>query len=335
MAINPKEKAALAASWGKAKPAAQGRLSTCEWPDGEYQFEVTTWEPDAAKARIKAGYTMVGGNDAFVGQEHLQMENLTGSAESMGYFKARLIAFGLAADDVDALEVEEVLGDTLKNMVMGKKFTGQAKTKNDYLNVYANRPIEGDEAETASESSEETAEEQTEEGGIQQGSRVTFTSKVDGEQAGEVLEVEGELARVKGDNGKIYKISVSKLAAEATEEQAEETAEETEAEETEEAEEPAPVKGKAGKIPQPKVIQSMKAPELKQLFAKLGLKYEAVKQPREFAVGVAGFVHDKKYMPAISLLPALTAGLGVKSVKGAKPAEVVKEIRQKVLAKYS
>lgn len=339
MSINPKEKAALQARWKGAKPAAQGRLSSCEWPDGEYQFEVTTWEPEPAKARIKAGYTLTGGNEAFVGQEHLQYENLTGSDKSPEFFKAKLIAFGMSADDVDALDVDEVLGDTLKDIVIGKKFIGQTKTKNDYLNVYANRPLEdnGEASESPVAEAEEAAE-QSEAGELQAGDRVSFTSKADGEQVGELVEVDGEMAKVKADNGKVYKLPVARVSKEAVaEEQAEETTEEVE--ETVEAEEPEPEakasNGKKVKVPAPKAVQAMKAPELREAFKKLGLKFEAVKQPREFLVGVAGFVHDKKYMPPIALLPALSAGLSVKTVKGAKPADVVKEIRQKALARFN
>lgn len=339
MAINPKEKAALASQWGKAKPAAQGRLSSCEWPDGEYQFEVTTWEPDTAKARIKAGYTMIGGNDAYVGQEHLQFENLTGSDESMGYFKARLVAFGLSLEDIDALDVEEVLGDTLKDLVMGKKFVGQAKTKNDYLNVYANRPIEDDGSGESQDSEEQSADAATEEGALAEGDRINFVSKADGEQEGELLEIDGEMAKVKGDNGKTYKLPISRVTKQEAAAESEETQEETTEEETTEEESSSNGNGRAhgkkARVPAIKVIQSMKAPELRETFKKLGLKFEAVKQPREFLVGVAGFVHDKKYMPSISLLPALSAGFGIKSAKGAKPADVVKQLRQKALAQFS
>lgn len=337
MAINAKEKAALQSSWDKSKPSAQGRLSQVEWPDGAYQFEVTTWEPDALKARFKAGYTIIGGNEAFIGQEHLQYENLTGSENSMDFFKGRLVNMGFTEDEIPE-DVEELFGEDFKAKVLGRKFNGQAKNKNDYLNVYANSPIEGD-VDGAGEQAEETAEETTE-GGIEAGARVTFVSKKDGEQAGEVLETDGETARVKGDNGTVYKLPVDRLTIEAAAEEATEEAEAaeetTEEEQTEEAEEEKPAaKGKPAKVPAPKVIQGMKAPELKQLFSKLGIKYEAVKQPREFAVGVAGFVHDKKYMPSVSLLPALSAGLGVKAAKGAKPAAIVAELRKKALAKFS
>lgn len=339
MAINPKEKAALAAAWKKSKPAVQGRLSTCEWADGEYQFEVTTWEADAAKARIKAGYTIVGGNEAYMGQEHLQYENLTGSENSMDYFKARLVAFGLTEDDIDALDPEEVLGDTLKGLVIGKKFVGQAKNKNDYLNVYANRPIEGDGDEATAESEE--AKEPTEASDeVQVGDQVSFTSKIDGDLVGEVVDVEGEMAQVKAGK-KTYKLGVSRLTkVAADEEAAEETVEEEAVEETEETEEAEAKNGNGNgkhksRLPQPKAIQSMKAPELRELFKGLGIKFEAVKQPRELAIGIAGFVHDKKYMPSISLLPALVAGLGVKVAKGAKPAVVVSQLREKAVARFS
>lgn len=338
MGVNPKEKAALAAAWKKSKPAAQGKMSTAEWPDGIYQFEVTTWQPDFEKARIKAGYTIIGGNDAFVGQEHLQWENLTGSEAAMSYFKSRLIKIGVPEADFEDLEPEDVLGETLTKLVMGKKFVGQAKNKNDYLNVYANEAIVSDD-DTASTTTEETAEETPAEeatGELTIGDQVTFTSKNDGDLEGEVVEIEGEMARVKAGT-KIYKLPqerFTKVTAEAeaeTEEAVEETTEtETEAEEV--------VDKKANgrvKVPAPKVIQAMKAPELKQLFVKLGLKFESVKQPREFAVGIAGFVHDKKYMPAIAQLPALSAGLGVKTEKGAKPAAVVAALRQKAIAKFS
>ena len=334
MGVNPKEKAALAAAWKKSKPAAQGRLSTAEWPDGEYQFEVTTWEPDFAKARIKVGYTIIGGNEAFIGQEHLQHENLTGSEQSMDYFKGRLVNMGIAEADFEDMDPEDVLGDALKQLVMGRKFVGQAKNKNDYLNVYANRPIEGDDSNEsqATTDAEESTEESTS-GELVEGSAVTFTSKVDGDLSGEVVSVEEGMARVKAENGKVYKLPIDRLTIVTAEESSEE-AEEAPAKEETEAEEPAPTKSKA-KLPAPKIIQAMKAPELKQLYAKLGIKYEAVKQPRELAVGIAGFVHDKKYIPAIAQLPALCSGLGVKAEKGAKPAVVVSALRQKALAKFS
>lgn len=334
MGVNPKEKAALAAAFKKSKPASQGRLSTAEWPDGEYQFEVTTWEPDFAKARIKAGYTIIGGNEAFLGQEHLQFENLTGSEQSMDYFKGRLVNMGIPESDFEDMPIDDVLGEGLKAIVLGKKFVGKAMTKNDYLNVYANRPIEGDGEEAAS-SSEETVEETTEQATeLAEGVRVSFTSKVDGELEGEIESIDGETGRVKADNGKVYKLPVDRFTIlGATEEAAEETVEETVEEEVEETPAPA-AKGKA-KLPAPKIIQAMKAPELKALYSKLGLKFESVKQPRELLVGVAGFVHDKKYIPAIAQLPALAAGLGVKTEKGAKPAAVVAALRQKALAKFS
>ena len=336
MGVNPKEKAALAAAWKKSKPAAQGRLSTAEWPDGEYQFEVTTWEPDFAKARIKAGYTIIGGNEAFLGQEHLQFENLTGSEQSMDYFKGRLVNMGIPESDFEDMAPEDVLGEALKSIVMGKKFVGKAATKNDYLNVYANRPIEGDGDSTEEAGADEVAEDGQAESSneLAEGTRVSFTSKVDGELEGTIESVDGETGRVKADNGKVYKLPVDRFTIlGAAEEATEETVEETVEEEVEET--PAPAsKGKA-KVPAPKVIQAMKAPELKALYVKLGLKFEAVKQPRELLVGVAGFVHDKKYIPAIAQLPALAAGLGVKTEKGAKPAAVVAALRQKALAKFS
>lgn len=339
MAVNPKEKAALQKRWKDSKPAAQGRLSSCEWPDGEYQFEVTTFEGDLAKARFKAGYTLIGGNDELVGQEHLQFENLTGSEQSMDYFKARMVAIGIPEDELPD-DIEELFSEEFAAKVLGRKFVGQAKNNKDYLNVYANRPIEGededDAMDAAGDAAQEETQEETAEGEIGKGSRVTFVSKKDGDQAGEVLEVTDGVALVKGDNGTKYKLPLDRLTAEATEEATqEETQEETvEEEAAEETQEEAPAKGKS-KLPALKAIQGMKAPEVKQLLTKLGLKYEAVKQPREFAVGVAGLVHDKKYMPPIALLPALTAGLGVKVARGAKPAAVVAQLRQKALARFS
>ena len=332
-----KEQAALAAAWKNSKPASQGRLSNVDWADGKYQFEVTKWEPEFAKARIKAGYTIIGGNESYIGQEHLQYENLTGSDDSLGYFKGRLVNMGIPEDDFADLSPKEVLGEKLQSMVVGRKFVGQVKTKNDYTNVYANSPLDSDEEPASEETTEEVAEE-TSAGELAIGSRVSFTSKQHGELEGEVESIEDDTARVKADNGKTYKLPTDRFTVIETaqsEEAAEETTEEEVAEETEEAaEEPAPAKGKA-KIPAPKIIQSMKAPELKALYAKLGIKYEQVRQPRELAVGIAGFVHDKKYMPSIALLPALSTGLGVKSEKGAKPAVVVAALRQKALARFS
>jgi hypothetical protein len=222
-------------------------------------------------------------------------------------------------------------------MVLGRKFVGQVKTKNDYTNVYANSALDGDDAnetEATTDAEEATEEAATE---LAEGARVSFTSKKDGELEGVIESVEDGTARVKADNDKTYKLPVDRftvIAPEATEEAAEETVEEEVTEEAEETTDEAPAKGKA-KIPAPKLIQAMRAPELKQLYAKLGIKFEAVKQPRELAVGIAGFVHDKKYMPSIALLPALSTGLGVKTEKGAKPAAVVAALRQKALAKFS
>ena len=337
MAVNPKEKKALQSMWEKASAPASADI-----PDGEYEFVILTAKPhvtNGGKPQIKMRMRIVGGNESFVGTEIDQVQNLE-TQENMGYFKKML-----ARLRVDLPEsIEDVLSeDGVAASLVGKKFAGTAKTKGEFVNVYVNRllgEMTADELEQGGESAaeetpaEETAEEPASEGGIAVGSAVTFTSKVDGDLEGEVrelLEEEGvEKARVYVEStNKVYKIGVEKLTPKEAD--TEETPAEEETEETTEEAEGETSNG----FPSVKQLTGMKLPDLKQALADAEFDIKKIAQPREFAVGLSGLLHDKKFLPQVTQLATLCAQLGLKYNKGAKPAIVVGELRKKALARFA
>lgn len=350
MSVNPKEKRALQEMWNDAK--APERAPQTDLPDGVYEFAIVACRPNIDKHRLEVTYKVVGGNESYLDVEHTQFENL-GDKNGIGYFKDKLKRLKLHEElDLDELDVDLVYGTgkgTLAALLPGLRFAGQTRNKDAFLNIYVNRLLGRDEGGQEQEKPELEAEapeqeqEQAEaapQGEWAEGDAVTFTSKSDGELEAvvkELLDEDGaQKARVFAEStGKVYKVPVERLIKVAAEEEGEEEGEAApeEEQESEDGEAEAP-KGNGG-FPKPAKVESMRAPELKQLLQRHGVRLETLRQPREFAQGVAGFVHDPKYVPSISMLAALAAGLGVKYQKGAKPALVVKQLRESALRKFA
>lgn len=351
MAVSPKEKAALQEMWGNAK--APERVAQVEIPDGKYQFAIVGWKSNIDKHRIEVVYRVIGGNDELIGLEVPQYENL-GTEQNIGFFKDKLLRLKVQEEkDPEDMDIDYVYGtgaDSLKALMVGTTFEGQAKTKDGFVNVYANKLIErgvdvaglpggkgGEEGGEATETEQAATD-------LAEGDEVTFTSTKDGDLEGKITAVLADEGKVKvAANDKIYVLPIDRVTKkEAAAEETEEATETTETEETEETEPAAKANGN-GKatngnghgFPKPIKVKALNASDLKKLLAANGVKAEAVRQPREFATAIAGFIHDPKYMPELSALAPLAAGLGVKYAKGEKPAKVVGLLRTAALKRFA
>lgn len=356
MAVSPKERAALEKMIAKA-PEATG----ADLPEGTLEFLIVDAKPQIStkgKPSFLSTLQVVGGNDSLIGQKVPIQDNLE-TPENVAWFKKKLRRLKIEAPTPKELVDQLVEGDvgrgSLAHLMKGRKFVGQVRYKDDFMNIYVNRLIGTEEvpaisnghakgngkaqAEAPEAAAEEQEEEQEEKGEekVEVKDIVKFTSKADGPRKGEVLELieEGglELARVKDDeNGKTYRIAVSKLEI---------VYEDEGAGEADESEEETPAKGKgkgkaakAGKFPKPEEIDEMRLPEIKEALAEHGFDADEIKGPREFAAAVAGFVHEKDYMPEVTALAGLCAGLGVKFDKGAKASATVRALRDAVDEKF-
>ncbi len=378
MSVNSKDRAALQELWEQTEAASGFKNS--DIPDGDYEFEITKVEPNLKKFGLRITYKVTGGDESQIGNEITVQDNLD-SAMNMGWFKRRLKSLRIdftKYSDFDQLLASSDEEGSVGSAMVGKKFHGLKKNKNGYDAVYVNKPIDGDdsaeepeaEAEApraktkatktavAEEAEETTDETPAEDAGIIAGTRVTFTSKVDGEQVGAVNE-QGVFQGEKGEdrvrviadsNNKTYNLPITAVTIEevAAEEAVEDSVEATE--EVEEVEVPvAKAKAPAPKsitngatvkkatkkapVPAPKDIKTLRMPDIKTFLATYGIKADALAKPREFLSGVSGFVHSKTYTPDLTELNALCLGLAIK--KGAKPADTVKVARQKVLATFA
>lgn len=353
MAVNPKERKALEKMWDDAKPTGGADI-----PDGDYTFVIVKAKPnmsDKGRPSMQQMLKISEGPEAFVGQEIPVRDNLE-SADNMGWFKKKLGRLGVEIPNKEDFIEQLLNGETgegsLAAAMVGKKFVGTVKTKNDFLNVYVNKLV-GEESVSDSSSEDESTEADSGEEAVEVGDVVSFTSKNDGAQQGEVLEIIGDAARVKTTTGekKTYKLPIDKLTIVYEEESEEEVEEEEEApkgkakkadadEESEEEEEEAPkAKGKPKKpaaFPSRSEIEEMRLPEIKEALAEHGFDADDVKSPRSFAAGVAGFVEDgKDYMPEITELAPLCAALGVKYKKGDAPKAAVKALLAAVEERFS
>lgn len=343
MAVSQKEMDAYQKMWEEAKAPGGADI-----PEGDYEFLIIAAAPhlgQKGKAQMKQTLRIVGGQEDQIGQEFPVGDNLD-SPENLGWFTRKLGRLGIEKPE----SFSEVIGtgaDSVCHRMIGRKFAGTVKVKNDFMNVYVNRLIGTEEVEAApaqeeSEDSEgsEGAENTAGESALEKGDIVNFTLKGEEYTDGEIVELlDTGLIRVKHE-GVVYKVKAENVTAQFEEEGAEgaegEGAEGAEEEGAEGTETTAKTNGngKHGKFPKPKDVAGLKLPQLKDLLKQHGLSLSDLKTPREFAVAVAGFVHDAKYLPQVSSLPTLCAGLGVKYNKGAKPGEVVKAIRTAVLAKF-
>lgn len=355
MAVNAKERVALEKMWDEAK--ATGGV---DLPDGDYTFLTVKAKPnvsDKGMPSFQSVVRIVGGPEAFIGQEVPVRDNL-GSADNMGWFKKKLARLGIeipAKDEMvrQLLNKDEGEGSVAAAM-LGKKFSGQAKTKNDFLNIYVNKLIGTEEvtesvarANGAAKGKAAQAEESETDGAdaIEVEDTVKFVSKNDGPQQGVVLELfeGGKVARVQvtdddGETygGKVYKLPTERLTIVYEDDAKAETADEVE--ETEEAAPKTAAKGKAKRkaFPTKSEIEDMRLPELKETLGEHGFDVDDIKSPRSFAAGVAGFIEDgKDYQPELSELPALCAGLDIKYKKGEAPKAAIKALRETIEERFA
>lgn len=362
MSVNAKERVALEKMWDESKASGGADL-----PDGDYVFLIVKAKPnmsDKGMPSFQSVVRVVDGAEAFVGQEVPVRDNL-GSADNMGWFKKKLARLGIeipAKDEMirQLMNKDDGEGSVAAAMV-GKKFSGQCKTKNDFMNIYVNKLLGTEEVEAAPAATNGAAakgkaaaasDDETDSGDdkIEVDDTVKFVSKNDGDQQGVVLELleGGKVARVQATDddgktyeGKIYKLPAERLTIVYEDGAADETTEESE---TEEETEEAPAKGKAaakGKakkaaFPTRAEIEDMRLPDLKETLGEHGFDTDDIKAPRQFATGVAGFIEDgKDYQPELAELPALCAALEVKYKKGEAPKAAIKALRETIEERFA
>ena len=321
MAVSKKDLEALQGMWDKAKPQ-----SDCNLPDAMYEFLIIEAAFRVTKngtPQIVTKLKVVGGNESFIGEIVQQFDSL-GTPENMGWFKKKLARLGITIPE----NVED-LAERIPGEMKGKKFSGQLKTKDEFVNVYVNKLLESDCAIDEGTEEETTEEDATEEPTIQVGSNVMFTSVKGGDIEGEVIEMcNDDKVRVKTAEGKVFKVDLSKLSivSAATEEEA--TEEETPAEEESE-EETAEESTEEGGFPTPEEIKAMKLPELKTSIKEyFDLDMATIKNPRIFMTGASGFIYNEaKYVPDMPTLVTLRDGLALKVIKNEKPGDMKKRIQ--------
>lgn len=326
MSVNAKELAALQTMWNGAKPQ-----SDCSIPDGNYEFTIINAQFKVTAngiPQIATVLEVVGGNETFIGEKLSQRDSLQ-TAENMGWFKKKLARLGITIPE----NVEELTNRIPKELI-GKKFAGQLKSKDEFVNVYVNKFLGDVEVAKSgnAEESEEVTEETTEETGLQVGATVTFVSKSGAEVVGELIEIDGDNMKIKTPEGKLFKIASSRVTAaqEEVEEEApaEEVTEEVTEEETAEepTEEPTEEVTDEGGFPTPEEVKAMKLPELKKVLEENDMDIANIKNPRIFVNGLSNYMYTQKYMPDLATLFALRDGLAIKVIKNEKPADLTKRM---------
>ena len=332
MAVSKKELEALQGMWDKAKPQ-----SDCNLPDAMYEFLIVAAEFRVSKTgapQIVTKLKVVGGNESFIGETLGQYDNL-GSPENMGWFKKKLARLGITIPE----NVED-LAERVPSEMKGKKFSGQLKTKDEFVNVYVNKLLESDCAvddNKEEHSEEESTEESSKEPTLQVGSKAMFTSVKGGDIEGEVIEMcDGDKVRIKTAEGKVFKVDQSKVSiVTQTEEETPVEEESTEEETTEEAStsEEAP---EEGGFPTPEEVKAMKLPELKKAIKEFyDLDMATIKNPRSFMGGTSSFMYNEaKYVPDMPTLIALRDGLALKVLKAEKPGDMKKRVQTELHKRF-
>lgn len=307
--INPKEKAALQEMWGHAETAST------DIPDGTYQFVIVGARfhmSDKGRPQFKTKLKVKGGAEEYVGKEFEVNDNLE-TPENMGWFKKKLTRLNIVTPE----DFDEITDGTLAEQMVGKVFEGQAKTKNDFLNVYVNRLIgethvtkepEAGRGEESEDAPEDTAE-------LEEGQAVTWNGKT-----GEILEITDDgKYRVKAEDGKVYR--VAKELLKAVEEQAEDSGE-------------ADGEGEDGSlaIPSAEEVESIPAAEVKKLLKDLGLDAAKVKTPRAVLHGIVTLIEDPAAKIALTEIAPMADALRVTIKKGTPPKDAVKALSKAVQA---
>lgn len=324
--VTEKEIKALQSEWTKAKPQTD-----CSLPDGSYEFLIVEAKFGVTKngvPQMGMTYEVVGGNESFIGEKVIVRENLQ-TSDNMGWFKKKLARLSVTVPE----DVSELQSKVPKELV-GKKFAGQLKSKDEFFNVYVNKFIE--DVDMSSRSTTGTPEEDptqaanSDSSAIAVGDTVMFTSSKGGDVEGELLEINEEnKGLIKTKEGKSFRVSMDKVSKV---EVAEETVEEpTEEAVEEEAKEEASVEETSGGFPTVEEIKAMKLPALSAVMKENGFDIAKVKVPRTFMTGISGFIYnEKKYMPDLATLVALRDGLGVTKVAGTKPKDIQVAVLKKM-----
>lgn len=194
-----------------------------EVEDGRYLARLTRAELCNSKSsgRLQVAWSYEIEEGEFKGEK---VSNYDGceTEENLKYLFLTLSRFGIEAPDDLSEELEEILKNIEKSKPICKI---QIKTKGEYQNVYLQKVLNHSETKKLStedseyqEDENSESEESEESVEIEVGSRVSATLKK-GEVNGEVVEIleEENLVKVKGDDGKVYKVDPSKLSLLASE----------------------------------------------------------------------------------------------------------------------
>lgn len=304
MSVNPKDKEALQEMWSKAQHA-----SSSDIPDGTYQFVILAARfhmASTGRPQFKIKVRIKGGAEEYVGKEFEINDNLE-TPENMGWFKKKLSRLNLVCPE----DFDEIVDGTLAEQMVGKVFEGQAKTKNDFLNVYVNRLL-GE--ETASKDTEEepvSEHTETDADAYEEGQAVAWNGKV-----GEIVELcdDGKY-RVRAGDGKVYRVDKTLLKPVAGEES------EAETETTEDTDTDDGVT-----LPTAEEVEGMPAAEIKKTLGAVGIDASGVKNPRAVLHGIATLAEDPKGKIELTEIAPLAAALNVQIKKGTMPKEATKAL---------
>jgi hypothetical protein len=355
MSVNAKDKAALQKNWDDAE-AAKGS----ELPDGTYQFQVIkkTGKGDKTgfaltgkdKPVFKTALKVVGGDEEYMGQELYINDNLE-TAENMGWFKRKLSRLNVPLPE----DISELTDGEVADAMIGKKFEGQVKTKNDFMNVYVNRLLgeaEGDDEEDDSKGGESKE--------IEEGDRVKWKS-----HEGVVVRIKDDGTVVfKDDEGEKWKADKDDVKiveadeddedededddedSDDKEDKKEEDSEDDDEDEDDEDEKKEEDEDEEDEddedededdeefvVPEPDDVVDMPASKVKAALKTLGIKAEKVKNPRAVLKAFCTLAHDDKAKLDMSEISPLASALGVELEKGQPIKETLKQLAKAVQKK--
>ncbi len=305
MSVNPKEKAQLQEMWNKSQQA-----SNTDIPDGTYQFVITGARfhmASTGRPQFKIKVKIKGGAEEYIGKEFEINDNLE-TPENMGWFKKKLSRLNIVCPE----DFDEITDGTLAEQMMGKVFEGQAKTKNDFLNVYVNRLLGEESAKHEEPVEEAQSEEPVDADAYEEGQAVTWNGEV-----GEVIELcDDGRYRVRAGDGKVYRVDKSLLKPMASEE----------AEEAEAAEEAPENTDDGTTLPTAEEVDGLPAAEVKKVLKTLGILAAGVKNPRAVLHGIATLAEDPKAKIELTEIAPLAAALDVPIKKGTMPKDATKAL---------
>jgi hypothetical protein len=197
-------------TWGSAKEKAKVSGYGDEFEDGRYKVTITRADLGTSRSsnrlQVVFGYTFVEGD--YTGKTKLDYDGCD-TEDNQVWLGRKLTRLGYEVPD-DITELEDTLKQILKDRIV---VCITLKTKGEFQKVYIDRVMSGDEASAEMSEIAPAAEAPAgEEAELTAGMKVSFVLKgndVEGEVV-EVLEATEE-ARVKTDDGKVYRLKVEKL----------------------------------------------------------------------------------------------------------------------------